>query len=897
VAIAIGLLKTLLELARATRTGVLDAVASGVRVRLFIEEGVVVNADSGGVGETLGRILVREKVITQEQYTAALEWTADLRSRGKHARIGEVFVELGMLTPEQLNAALSAQVRQKVVRALGWTATAFTFVECHGPLEIDGRYPTPLEPLVLAALRLAEPDAVDKLFEQARDRWVALRGDPVPGGGSTGLETIARLNALRLKPAEETFVRSLDGTRTVAELLDTTDAVDPAVLLAALLLTDCLDLHGAPQGAPASSRAPAPRPSAPKLVPPRPTARTSGTLVSSQSSTPPRPKRSSVHPPPPEQKAEVKKVASRLRSAHAARRALAPASSPAEAPETPPMPATPFGPMARLLAEKAFQAGRRLVRANQLTAAATELARAASLYPAAEYDLWAAWAEMRCAPEGEGELVEKLRSAAERALDVDPELGFAWFALSWITRRNGDEVRADELLERARALDADAIDDARDIRIRAAEPSAPAVTRGEVRALAAPIGRIALTRVAVHKDKDGPPPTAPHVVVSPRASSEAPPANRAVVDTTATAAPASAPADSAADTQRAAVTGPAPGEVGPAPGAGLNSTLVMSASAKLRSTAIMTPRPPPARVAGAVPGVARSPSSPEAAPPATAVPSAPASSEPRPSSRPPPSYPETVKEFPAPDPNDDSTPRIRSSAPVTSGDGAGDDDAAVDAPPESVPAIPAGSGGGRTMAVAVAVLLGLVVLGYSLERYLGQRALEALDAGAFAKTAEADAGAAPAAPAAPSASETPSAALATSADAAPPRAPAATAPTVATTSAAATTSATSATSAPSPVPSAAADAAAAAIVAVAEDAAAPRETPDDEARPIGPTEGRLDLPRSANGHRVWVDGHLVGEPPAPIVVACGHHVVKVGSNGREQEVDVPCGGRISVPYP
>jgi hypothetical protein len=61
--------------------------------------------------------------------------------------------------------------------------------------------------------------------------------------------------------------------------------------------------------------------------------------------------------------------------------------------------------------------------------------------------------------------------------------------------------------------------------------------------------------------------------------------------------------------------------------------------------------------------------------------------------------------------------------------------------------------------------------------------------------------------------------------------------------------------------------------------------------------GVLVLPTSADSHRVYVDGKVTGVAPTPIVVMCGRHAVKVGSQGRDQSVVVPCGGSAEIAYP
>lgn len=48
------------------------------------------------------------------------------------------------------------------------------------------------------------------------------------------------------------------------------------------------------------------------------------------------------------------------------------------------------------------------------------------------------------------------------------------------------------------------------------------------------------------------------------------------------------------------------------------------------------------------------------------------------------------------------------------------------------------------------------------------------------------------------------------------------------------------------------------------------------------------------GHRVYVDGRLVGESGRDMTLPCGAHKVKVGSQGTEKAVVLPCGGRLDV---
>jgi len=132
----------------------------------------------------------------------------------------------------------------------------------------------------------------------------------------------------------------------------------------------------------------------------------------------------------------------------------------------------------RLLAEQAFQAGKAHVRANDMKAAAVELKKAAELFPQIEYELWAAWTAMRADKDGEAGHVAHVKQLAETAIEQDPSLGFAYFALGHLALRAFDANRAKELFAKARALDPAASTEAKDVRLKAKEkeakaPSAP----------------------------------------------------------------------------------------------------------------------------------------------------------------------------------------------------------------------------------------------------------------------------------------------------------------------------------------------------------------------------------------------------------------------------------------
>jgi serine/threonine-protein kinase len=58
--------------------------------------------------------------------------------------------------------------------------------------------------------------------------------------------------------------------------------------------------------------------------------------------------------------------------------------------------------------------------------------------------------------------------------------------------------------------------------------------------------------------------------------------------------------------------------------------------------------------------------------------------------------------------------------------------------------------------------------------------------------------------------------------------------------------------------------------------------------------GRVKTTGAAPGRRIFVDERTVGQTPDAVLVKCGTRAIKVGSSGSTRQVDVPCGGEITV---
>ncbi len=63
---------------------------------------------------------------------------------------------------------------------------------------------------------------------------------------------------------------------------------------------------------------------------------------------------------------------------------------------------------------------------------------------------------------------------------------------------------------------------------------------------------------------------------------------------------------------------------------------------------------------------------------------------------------------------------------------------------------------------------------------------------------------------------------------------------------------------------------------------------------IPPGKSAIVAGKSARQHRIFVDDKIVGEGPGTYFIGCGRHSVKVGSSGKPQEIDAPCGETVTL---
>ncbi len=112
----------LVYLQNSRQTGTLD-INSKYEISIFTDQGNPYFA-AGGSGETLlGKILLNKNKITKYQYDRAVEEI----KKDKDKRIGEILVNLGMITPHELNEYLDLQLREKILETFLYLEGDFSF--------------------------------------------------------------------------------------------------------------------------------------------------------------------------------------------------------------------------------------------------------------------------------------------------------------------------------------------------------------------------------------------------------------------------------------------------------------------------------------------------------------------------------------------------------------------------------------------------------------------------------------------------------------------------------------------------------------------------------------------------------------------------------------------------
>ncbi|MFQ5901897.1 MAG: DnaJ domain-containing protein, partial [Thermodesulfobacteriota bacterium] len=130
------------------KTATLDVERQKIKKRFYFKKGVPVFAMSNQLSEVLGRLMVRNRVISQEVYEKTLKMVSTEKKRH-----GEILISVGAITPAQLDIALALQLKVRLWGVFAWPDGTYHYQENSLPLNLPKEIPTHPAYLILHGIK------------------------------------------------------------------------------------------------------------------------------------------------------------------------------------------------------------------------------------------------------------------------------------------------------------------------------------------------------------------------------------------------------------------------------------------------------------------------------------------------------------------------------------------------------------------------------------------------------------------------------------------------------------------------------------------------------------------------------------------------------------------------
>lgn len=190
-------------LALGLKTGCLSITDKSRFGQIYFDRGRITYARVVNRRDRIGDLLVRDGLLTQEQLTAALE----LQNAEPDKRLGEVLISREFLSQTDLSTYIRIQIEEAIYHLFTWTRGNFFFEADEMP-EADILVSISPDSLLLEAARRVDEwsliekkiPSLDLVFEVELDRLI--EGD------------------LEITSEQETIARMSDGSRSVAEIVE-----------------------------------------------------------------------------------------------------------------------------------------------------------------------------------------------------------------------------------------------------------------------------------------------------------------------------------------------------------------------------------------------------------------------------------------------------------------------------------------------------------------------------------------------------------------------------------------------------------------------------------------------------------------------------------------------------
>ncbi|MCG3191362.1 MAG: hypothetical protein DIJKHBIC_00588 [Thermoanaerobaculia bacterium] len=186
--------------------GVVSALRDGIEKKIFIWNGDVIFASSGDREDSLGHYLLRMGRLTQQEFDRSVEVLLESSGKKRH---GDVLVELGILTEEELYLLVKKQVKEIIFSTFDWDDGTVTFSVGQYKTDELIKLEMPTRQMIFEGVKSIEDAHVKRL--------VSIIGPSVTVFHPSFREE--DLEDLELEKRERRYLELVDGVRTFRELI------------------------------------------------------------------------------------------------------------------------------------------------------------------------------------------------------------------------------------------------------------------------------------------------------------------------------------------------------------------------------------------------------------------------------------------------------------------------------------------------------------------------------------------------------------------------------------------------------------------------------------------------------------------------------------------------------
>jgi DNA-binding response OmpR family regulator len=234
------------QLYRTRATGALFLLRDKIKKIVYFKDGHPIYIKSNLLSECLGRVLVRERMITSAECDDSLG-----RMKETKRQQGTVLIEMGVISPHNLKYALELQLQIKLYDIFSWTDGEYQFKD---DAKLQGEVialDLPNGAIILEGLRRAYDAArLASALAPIMSSYLVPAADPA-----------LRLQEMTLEEEERRLLDSVDGTRTLREHFATAGMGDlrAQIMLYAFLCTGVVEAVETPLREPRVMAPPTPR--------------------------------------------------------------------------------------------------------------------------------------------------------------------------------------------------------------------------------------------------------------------------------------------------------------------------------------------------------------------------------------------------------------------------------------------------------------------------------------------------------------------------------------------------------------------------------------------------------------------------------------------------------------